>query len=60
MKAATSETVIILWMAGVIIFLCLIMAILLSLCIHQKRKFARRLKAAMAAAPSQSQTPGIV
>lgn len=57
-KAATSETVIILWMAGIIVFLCLILAILLSLCIHQKRKFARRLKAAMAAIPSNSQSPG--
>ena len=53
-KASTSETVIILWMAGIIVFLIILLIVVISLCVHQRKKFLRRLKAAMAALPVTS------
>ena len=51
LKASTSETVIILWLVGIIIFLIILLIVVISLCVHQRKKFLRRLKAAMAALP---------
>ena len=58
--AATSEMVIILWLIGVIIFQIILLVLVISLCVHQRKKFLRRLKAAMAALPAAATIPGNV
>ena len=58
-KASTSEMVIILWLVGIIVFQIILLILVISLCIHQRKKFLRRLKAAMAALPAAAALPGL-
>jgi hypothetical protein len=59
LTASTSEKVVILWLVGIIIFLVILLGIVISLFIRQRRKFLRRLKAAMAALPVAASVPGL-
>ena len=45
LKVETSETVIISWLAGVCVFICLLLLVIVSICVSQRTKYARKLKA---------------